>query len=318
MYDNLQEQLVKAQQNILRRQKIDTMMMELHRQKSFLSQKVAKLKKVLDKEEADVTKLEDSGLLQLFYRILGNLEEHKQKERQEFLAARLKYEDATKELEQTEYEIEKLQKERSQYENSEQLYRELYEKKKERLLQSGLPDALRIMELTDQINRLKHKLEEIQEAIDAGSEASRHLKNATESLESAKGWGTWDMLGGGLLTDLVKHSHIDDAKVEVELGQHALLKFKTELADIKITNEIRFETDGFVKFSDFFFDNLITDWIMQDRIINSLESVNQACNKVDMTLYKLYEMKKFEKARIEELEQQIKSIIEKGNDCFYH
>lgn len=314
MKDDLQQQLEIAQQNMLRFQKIDTMLEDLHRQKSFLLLKVKELKKVLDKEEADFTKLEGAGLTQLFYRILGNLDQHIQKERQEFLAARLKYEEATTELNQVEYEIGKLNGERVQYENSEQLYRELYEKKKERLLQSGSPDAFKIMELTDQINRLNHNRKEIQEAIAAGSRASRHLKNASASLENAKSWGTWDMLGGGLLTNMVKHSHIDDAKGDVERGQMALLKFKTELADIHITEEIKIDTDGFIKFSDFFFDGLIADWAMQQRISNSKESVKQVSNKIDMILFKLYELEKSEAAKVEKLEQQIKSIIEKGTD----
>ena len=42
------------------------------------------------------------------------------------------------------------------------------------------------------------------------------LDSVLSSLESAEGWGTWDLLGGGLISDLAKHSHIDDAKVEAE------------------------------------------------------------------------------------------------------
>ena len=48
--------------------------------------------------------------------------------------------------------------------------------------------------------------------------------NALKNLNSAEGWGTWDLLGGGLISDLAKHSHIDDAKNDVANAQNLLRK----------------------------------------------------------------------------------------------
>ena len=41
-------------------------------------------------------------------------------------------------------------------------------------------------------------------------------------LDSAQGWGTWDVIGGGLLTDLMKYSRLDDAQASMERLQSAL------------------------------------------------------------------------------------------------
>lgn len=60
---------------------------------------------------------------------------------------------------------------------------------------------------------------------------------------------------------------------EVERAHQKLREFKSELADVTINYDINFETEGFAKFADFFFDSLIADWYMQSKINNSYQSV---------------------------------------------
>ena len=50
---------------------------------------------------------------------------------------------------------------------------------------------------------------EIREAIQAGEAALRSLERAKEKMGSAKNWGIFDMMGGGLLRSLFKHSKFD-------------------------------------------------------------------------------------------------------------
>ena len=52
------------------------------------------------------------------------------------------------------------------------------------------------------------------------------------SLNSAGNWGTWDVLGGGLLTDMMKYSRLDDAQRGMEQLQSALRRYRAELADV--------------------------------------------------------------------------------------
>ncbi|MDD3174719.1 MAG: hypothetical protein PHF63_13870 [Herbinix sp.] len=112
-----------------------------------------------------------------------------------------------------------------------------------------------------------------------------------------------------MISDLAKHSHIDDAKSEVEETQSALSRFRTELADVKITSSISIETDGFAKFADFFFDGLIADWCMQSRIQESQESVNKTKNQVQQVLSKLESMERAEATQVEQLEREMSQFI---------
>ena len=49
---------------------------------------------------------------------------------------------------------------------------------------------------------------EIDEAIAAGHRALDALAEAADSLDSAKRWGIVDILGGGFVTSMVKHSRL--------------------------------------------------------------------------------------------------------------
>ena len=53
-------------------------------------------------------------------------------------------------------------------------------------------------------------------------EARYHLEQALDELGSARGWGLWDILGGGLISTLVKHGHMDDAESHIREAKRLL------------------------------------------------------------------------------------------------
>lgn len=314
MLQDINQQLDETRQMVFRYQKLNAMLMELHKQKTSLEKKTDELKALLEKEEVDVQKLEGKSLTNIFYSVLGNLDEKLQKEQQEALAAKLKYDQAVQELEYIKNEINKQSEEMNQYKMADYTYQQLFEKKKQMLLQANSKTANEILSYTEKMKEEEHMLKEIQEAINAGSQVMNHLKNAADSLDSAEGWGTWDMLGGGFLSDMAKHGHIDDAKEEVEYTQRALSRFRTELADIKIDSNISIETDGFAKFADFFFDGLIADWCMQSRINDSQESVREVQNQVERVMSKLNSMEFHLKNDIGQTKKQVITLIEQAEN----
>jgi len=309
MYSELNKKLEEAQQKIYRLNKIDSILKELRNDESELNHKVYELKTVLDKENLDVEKLNKKNIVSVFYSVTGKLEEKKEEEQREALSAKLKYDQANYDLEYIKTEFSKLIEERKEYKDYINEYKSLYAQKKNLLIKSDEGSANKILEITQKIENSKRNLKELSEAISAGRFAVNSLDTALESLSSAKGWGTWDLLGGGLISDLAKHSHIDDAMKEVEHAHHQLRRFKSELADVKINYDIKFETEGFGKFADFFFDGLIADWYMQSKINNSCESVSKVKNQVNSTIYKLQQLKDQETLNIEKLENELKSII---------
>lgn len=132
-----------------------------------------------------------------------------------------------------------------------------------------------------------NNLIEIREAIDAGERALRSLYVAQEKLKSARGWGIFDLLGGGLITDLVKHSKIEAASQSMEEAKYHLQRFRKELSDVNGNFNLQLNVGGFLSFADFFFDGLVADYLVQSKIAEARSQVDDAIIKVNRILNEL-------------------------------
>lgn len=312
MYEEINRQMDDTMQKVCRRKKLYSMREELTTQQKSLKLKLENYRAALDKENEDVDQLERKSLSHLFYTMLGRLGERVEEERKEALAAALKYDQAAAELARIENQIKQLEEELLQYRNCQSDYDNLYRKKRELLMASHSEIGQKLLELSSQILTLKNNEKELEEAITAGNEVMEHINRALNSLDSAEGWGTFDLLGGGLISDLAKHSHIDDAKDEAEIIQTKLSSFRTELADVRINNGITFSMNDFGKFADFFFDGLIADWCMQSRIEETMDSVRNVRDQVQEVLNKLSRMKETDNENRKKLELEIDGLIQRA------
>lgn len=128
---------------------------------------------------------------------------------------------------------------------------------------------------------------EKREAIDAGNRALRSLREAQDNLNSAKNWEIWDMLGGGFISTMAKHSKMDHAKQNMEQARYDLRNFSKELNDVNMTCHLDIETGDFLSFADWFFDGFVVDWMVQDRINQASQQVAEAISKVEGILRQL-------------------------------
>lgn len=310
MFEEINKELEQLLQGVNRYNKIKAMIASLNTQVEEQEKKLQIYKNELEKENIDVEKLNKINITSLFYSILGSKDKQMEKERQELLAAQLKYEDINRQIEDTKYQISKLEAEKSELEYCEKEYKELYDKKYQILKNQTGSYADKISEIEKNILVMKSNMNEIEEAINAGQLVIDELNNTRKSLDSAEGWGTWDLLGGGLLSDIAKHSHIDEARESASEVQSLLNNFRTELTDVKVTSEININIEGFVKFADFFFDGLIADWVVQSHIRDSIESIENVRIEVNTVINKLQEMKSNDKDKLNKLECDLEDIIE--------
>jgi hypothetical protein len=310
MFEQINEELEQLQQGISRKSKINSMLESLRKQLSDQMDLKVGYEKELDKEQLDVDKLNKMSLTNLFYTILRSKDEQMDKEYQEVLAAKLKLDNIISQIEDTQNQISILESEKGKLNDFERRYEKLMKEKYELYKQVSSANADKVSELENNISLLKSNIKEIGEAILAGNRVITQLNQVEKSLNSAHGWGTWDMFGGGLMTDMIKHSHIDDARADASAVQSLLNQFKTELADVHITSQIHIDIEGFSKFADFFFDGLISDWVVQSKINDSLSSVSKVKNEVNQVLAKLQTMKSSDNGKVTSLENELKYLIE--------
>lgn len=292
-----------------RAKKIQRMMEELEVQLVELEEEADRLGAVLDKEEADVERLKNMGFSRFLAGVTGNYYDRLDKEEQEAVEAALAYRHALDRVDDVKYQIERYQREEAECKASEAEYRKRFAEKQKEVAQlpGKAAESLRLLQEQMEISRRNQR--EIEEAQAAGATAREALQSVSESLNSAAGWGVFDMVGGGLFATLIKHSHIDEAKRQINRVESELRRFQTELLDIRISGPSEIHIDGFNKFADFFFDGFFMDFFMQAKINTARENVSAVIAQVDTVMSRLEQMLQLESNAQQQMQTKIEETL---------
>lgn len=289
-----------------RSKQLEAMIKELRNQRDSLTAQVRELESIKLEEQADVDRLEGRSLAAFFYNVIGKMDEQLDKESQEAYAARVKYDAAARELEGVEADLRRYESELSALRGCEHRYDEVLKEKADAIKAAGGSNGEEILKLEERNAFLESQKKELQEAISAGNAALSTTQQVLSSLDSAEGWGTWDLFGGGLVANLAKHSHLDEAQGAIEQLQSQLRRFKTELADVTIQADMQVNVDGFLRFADYFFDGLFADWAVLDKINQSQSQVQNTKSQIASVLSRLDSMMR----TLEQEQVQIKSKLD--------
>ncbi len=303
------EQLQQLHEKMMRSKQLDAMVKELRSQRDYLTARVNELKSNMLDEQADVNRLEGRSLAAFFYNVIGKMDEKLDKERQEAYAARVKYDAAVRELEGIENDLSRYESEQSTLQGCTSKYEAVLKEKADVIKASGSLKGEEIFRLEERSTFLESQKKELQEAICAGNTALNTAKQVLSSLDSAEGWGTWDLLGGGLIADLAKHSSLDEAQESIEQLQSQLRSFKTELSDVTIQADIQVNVDGFLRFADYFFDGLFADWAVLDKINDSQNQVENIKSHIEEVLSSLNTMMHSAEKEQEEIRNKIDALV---------
>ena len=106
------------------------------------------------------------------------------------------------------------------------------------------------------------------------------VEEAESHFKSARNWSIFDVLGGGLIVDLIKHSKLNKAANSMNEIDFLMRQLRTELGSIATPNDYRMNVGGFLTFADFFFDGIFADAYMASKIMSSLDEVQKLKNKL--------------------------------------
>lgn len=127
-------------------------------------------------------------------------------------------------------------------------------------------------------------VKEKMEAIYAGEKALDSLRDALQQLRGARNWGLYDILGGGFISSMIKHSKIDNARRYIEQAKYDLKVFNRELQDVSMHLDI--DIGSFLTFFDLM-DSFFVDLMVQTRISDAAYRVEEAIRKVESVLDRL-------------------------------
>ncbi len=306
--DNMDE-LRDLQQKGERAAKIETMLLELEDELEETELDADERLTQLEREEADVKRIKGLGFSRFLAGISGDYYERLDQEEREAAEATIYYNQAVDRIEDIKLQIQQLKQEQADCQVAAERYHWLLKAKQKESQTKGGSPAGKIAALQEAIDLCKRNQRELQEAISAGEAAKASLLLVIQSLNSASGWGIFDMVGGGLLATLVKHSHIDEAKRQVTAAENNLRRFHTELLDTPISAQLQIDTDGFMKFADFFMDGFLFDFFMQAKINTARENVQTVTDSVQEYLLDLNELRQTELQEEERLQLQLEDLI---------
>lgn len=277
-----------------------------------LTEKIQQLKAQWQKEQQDVERLEKASLTALFYELLGKKQERLEQEQREALAAAAKYRSAQVELDSLRLSLDSYEAELRELAGCDAAFEAAKQARGEELKAARGETGRRIVELEETLGTLENLKRELDEAFSAGRKAAAMAREVQEELDNAESWGTWDLLGGGLVTQIAKHDHLDQAQRLVEQLQNQLRQFKTELADVEIHADMDVRVDDFLRFADWFFDGLIVDWAVQSKIEDAQDRVYDVQEQIARCMARLERMQSDTQKKQWELQQELETLLLKG------
>jgi len=310
MLQELNKQLVEVKEKIRARDVARAALGRAQNLRALASEREHELERSLRKEGADVRKLEGLSLTALFHIFLGNKETRLQKERQEFILAKLRYDECREAIAALNREILEWSGKIGAFGDLDSQYRHLLALKENFIAQAGNDSTRKLIRLSEELADARSDVKELKEAFIAGDTVVKALQEVAQSLGTARGWGTLDLLGGGFVTTALKHSGIDSARAGVHRVQQLLRRFDRELADVGSRFRLEIDIGAFETFADFFFDGLIFDWVVQSRIVRSLENVRQTESLVNGVREKLRTKLETAEKNVVDISKRRRSLIE--------
>ncbi len=118
------------------------------------------------------------------------------------------------------------------------------------------------------------------------------IDQAEDKFRSARNWGFLDILGGGLIVDLIKHSKLGSASDIMNRINYLLHDLQRELKDVVVPTDFSMNTATFATFADFLFDGILADVYMQSKIMSSMEQVRELRNRLIYLKDKLMDLQR--------------------------
>ena len=271
----MRDELSLLEAQLTYKKRLEAMANELKQQRTVLQQKVAMLEQKMLSEKKDVDRLEGKSLAAFYYHAFGKKTEKLEGERREYYAARVKYDAAVRELKAVELDLECTEEDLQDLQNCEERYIRAVEEKRRAIESSATPQSRDLVEKEQDLNFMRSQERELEEAIAAGTAALRLASEVVRSLKHVEGLGLFDRLGGGFLMDMAKQEVLDDAQKNVEQLQIQLQHFNKELADVKIRDNLAANVGRLLKFTDTYFENLVTVETPVDRLKESGKQVDE-------------------------------------------
>lgn len=296
-------------EKVLRKAHLEKLLEELDIQRADLEDKVYRYGLTKAREQKEADRLEGRSLTAFVYTVIGKKEEKLEKEQREAREAAVRYDAAARELDAVKSDIERYGAELLSLKTCEAELESATAAAVAEIKGSDKPEREEIFRLEQERAVLLNKLRELDEAVAAGDTAHKTVSEIKIKLDKAVNMGEWDLFGGGMLPDIMKHGYLDEAQELVETLQTELRRFKTELADVQFDADFRINEDGFLRFADYFFDGFFVDLASLRKIEKSRDYVLSVKRDLENVLNAVVEEQMKVDAELAALKEKLEALI---------
>ncbi len=275
-------------------------------------QEVEALLDSYNKESMDVEKLKSERLSVYILKTIGRYEGKLNKETEEQLSAKLRYDKALEAVNGLKKQEAELIERVAQLNREKDMFETELDKREEEIRNSFSSEAaLLYKQLQASQDICSKQLIEINEAISAANRALDTLDTAIEHLNSAEGWATYDIwFKSGIIGHMAKYGHIDDAGEAFSRLSSQLHELKNELDDVNMSLNVEFEgVDSATRTVDFWFDNIFTDLNVRDTIRNDSEQASKLRSKINGIISRLESNRVQVRGKVKDIEKQRTELI---------
>lgn len=265
-----------------------------------------------EKESLDVERLKKDSLSSTILKLAGKYKGKLDKEEQEMLSAKMKYDRACQRVSELNQEREDLERRIRELNKERQIYEAELKKREEVLLKDINSEvAAKYRQMEAEKENIIRQLSETDEALRAAKRAKSTALSALNHLGSAEGWATYDVwFKGGIISHMAKYGHIDNAEADFNRLYSQLKDLQRELADVNLAETVELAgIDSTTRAIDFWFDNIFTDLSVRNRIRGDMEQLRSLTGRIDRIVDRLERNKSYFKEKIEELERRKNDLI---------
>ncbi len=231
---------------------------------NLLSQEEIRLQSQLKKETNDYEKIEGLSIKKLIELFSEHYEEMMDKEYRDMKIAQYKHDALLEHMQASQDEIVNITALLKQYETVDARYNGLLNAKRNWLSQNGITV---IETYENNIRNFENRQKEIDEALEACRKLLAYLSSAKDDLASAKGWGMFETLGDGLVSDNVKQDQLKRVSQYILDSSEQAKRLTSELSDLRPYFDFEIiEINALSKTYDIFFDQIFSDSAIQVQI----------------------------------------------------
>lgn len=297
-YETVCGQLREKHGQVSRGQQLRAMLPELQRQREALAREEEALQAAWSKEARDVEKLE-RGLTGFLASLRGGKEERLEQEQSEQRAAKARYDAKVRERADTEQRIARLREELKALQTIEAEYQALLEEKSDLLIQRPGPSLEPIARRRKELEQVRGELRTVLDALEQGEDTQSVidqtrwcLDKVTDATSYSYDWVRNGMQRGA--AELAQQS-IENLKRELE-------RFREALGKVQMSLYTQTDSSTELVYS-------ISEWTLENRVANVLQSVLKWQTRVRAAVTELRERRDALQKKEAELARQWAALV---------